>query len=473
MRPSSWKLARKEPYFQEVESMGTRLLATSSRALAVLLAGAGIGCLVQLGTVRLIGAESFGIFAYAIAWTTVLGYIATLGFHVSLLRLLPAYQVGEDWARAKAVLRFATGVTVIAGVVLALAAAGAALVVHGPEGELGRTLLIGAAVVPLLALRLVGSAAVRAFGGVIASMLPERILRDSLAFGFLGLAVTTGLMVADAFTAMLGMLGAALITLWYLKRVLAARRPAELASALHVYSPRDWLLPAVPLTAIMLADTLMSRAGPLVIGTRGETIEAGIFAVAFGLAQLAALPRMSVSSLFAPTVSALYHKGDTSGLHQIIGRSAMLSLFGTVAVAVPLILGAPILLPWFGPEFVRAEPILLVLVIGQLAAGAAGPQQHLLTMTGHERQGAALMVAAAAGNVIGATVLYASFGMMGVAVASSLSVVAWNIGMIWFLNRRLKLRPGLAYAPGLLREAFARAFPGTGSSGDKPQEQQP
>ena len=95
-----------------------RLSATSSRALRSSSAGAGIGCLVQLGTVRLIGADSFGISAYVIAWTTVLGYIATLGFHVSLLRLLPAYQVGEDWSPAKAVLRFAIGGTVMAGIVL-------------------------------------------------------------------------------------------------------------------------------------------------------------------------------------------------------------------------------------------------------------------------------------------------------------------------------------------------------------------
>jgi O-antigen/teichoic acid export membrane protein len=200
-------------------------------------------------------------------------------------------------------------------------------------------------------------------------------------------------------------------------------------------------------------------------------MEAGIFAVAFSLAQLAALPRMSVSGLFAPTVSALYHEGDTSGLRQIVGRSALLSLLGTLAVVVPLVLGAPVLLPWFGPEFARAEPVLLVLVLGQLAAGAAGPQQHLLTMTGHERQGAALMVAAAAGNLVGAVLLYPGFGMMGVAAASSLSVVAWNIGMIWFLNRRLGLRPGLAYAPGILRGVLTRALPG--GRADEPRDRRP
>jgi O-antigen/teichoic acid export membrane protein len=102
----------------------------------VLVASAAIGFLVQLGTVRLIGAESFGVFAYVVAWTTVLGYIATLGFHVSLLKLLPAYQVVEDWEKASGVLRFAALGTTLSGLLLAASMAVAALAIYGPDNEL-------------------------------------------------------------------------------------------------------------------------------------------------------------------------------------------------------------------------------------------------------------------------------------------------------------------------------------------------
>ena len=443
--------------FREADLIGARLLATSSQAFFVLVAGAGIGFAVQLGTVRLIGAESFGIFAYVIAWTTVLGYISTLGFHVSLLRLLPTYQVGQDWSKAGGVVRFAFSGAVISGTAIAVVAAGAVLQVYGAGSELGRALLIGAAVVPLLALRLVGAAAVRAFGGIIASMLPERILRDSLALAFLAVAALGFSATPDAVTATGAVFAAGLVTLWFVRGFLFARRPSELVTASRSYLPRDWLRPALPLTVIMLADTLMSRAGVLVLGARGETADVGIFAVAFSLALLAALPRLSVSALFAPTVSTLHARGDATGLQDLLGRSAGLSLLGTLGVALPLILGAPYLLPLFGPEFTAAAPVLDVLIIGQIVAAAAGPQQHLLTMTGHERQGAALMVTAAAGNVVGAALLCIPFGMMGVAAASCLSMVAWNVAMMWFVGRRLGLRPGLARSPDLLGRTFGSA----------------
>ncbi|PRY25202.1 O-antigen/teichoic acid export membrane protein [Aliiruegeria haliotis] len=435
--------------------LGKRLFASSSMAFLVLVSGAGIGLVAQLGTVRLIGAESFGLYAYVIAWTTVLGYISTFGFHVSLLRLLPTYQVESDWSKAGGVLRFAVSGTALAGTAVAALAAATAYAVHGTDSELGRALLIGAAAVPLLGLRLVSAAAVRAYGGIIPAMLPERILRDTLAFLFLAFAVLTGLATPNAVTAMSAALLSAVLLLWILRRFLVARVPRDITDAPRSYAPRTWLQPAVWLTLIMLADTLMSRAGILVLGSRGLPTEVAIFTVATSLSLIAALPRLSISTLFAPTVSALYARKDMDGLQSLVARSALLSLGGTLAVALPLILGAPIILPWFGETFLAARPVLTILILGQLAAAAAGPQQHLLTMTGRERVGSKLMIAAAISNVICAAIFYGPFGVIGVAVAAALSMIGWNVGMMWFLRRNLGLRPGLACAPTLLKDAWS------------------
>lgn len=442
----------------ELELAGIRLLTTSSYAFLVLVAGAALSFGIQLGTVRLIGAESFGIFAYVIAWVTMLAYISTLGLSTSLLRLLPTYRVQGDWARAHGVMRFAFWGGTLAGIAVAsLAIAAERFVLHA-QGELAHAMLIGAIVVPLMTLRLIGASALRAFGAIIVSMLPERILRDSIAFLILAVLVLGGLAPPNAVTAMAATFATAIITVMFIQRLLISRKPTELASASPYYAIRDWLRPAVSLTLIMLADTIMSRAGILIIGLRHDTLGAGIFAVAFSLAQLVALPRMALSALFAPTVSELYARADMVALQRLMARSAALSLASTLVVALPLIAGAPILLRWFGPQFATAGPVLIVLVLGQLAAAAAGPQQHLFTMTGHERQGAALMAASAAAALLGAALLIIQFGMMGVAVATTLSLIGWNIGMAVFLSRRLQLRPGLVYGGNLVIKTSTATF---------------
>ena len=421
----------------------SRLLPTSAGVFAVLFTGAGIGCLAQIGTARLIGAESFGSYAYVLAWTVMLAYFATLGFNVSLLRLVPALKARQDWAGIRGILRFAVGSGTAAGLLFAALTAVVVLTFGGDDAELKATFLIGLLCVPLTSLRLIQSAAVRAFGGIIRSMIPERVVRDSLALLALALAIWAGIGSADAVTAMAALLLSTLVTVWMIARYLRRLSPALLVETLPRYEFREWSRPALPLTIIMLADTVMSRAGILALGARGEMIDAGIFSVAFSLALLAALPRMAVAALFAPTVSELHARNDSIGLQNLSARSALISLFGTALIAIPLIAGASTLLSFFGPEFVRGHGVVVILTAAQLMAAAAGPQQHLITMTGFEREGAALIVSAAALNLVGAALLSVPFGMTGAALATAAGIVCWNIAMAIFIQRRLGLAPGL------------------------------
>src|SRR5438477_322697 len=46
--------------------------------------------------------------------------------------------------------------------------------------ELAVTFLLGLAAVPFLALHLIGASLVRAFGGIVAALAPERIVRDGV-----------------------------------------------------------------------------------------------------------------------------------------------------------------------------------------------------------------------------------------------------------------------------------------------------
>jgi O-antigen/teichoic acid export membrane protein len=150
--------------------------------------------------------------------------------------------------------------------------------------------------------------------------------------------------------------------------------------------------------------------------------------------------------MFAPTVSDLYARGDFEALQDLIAKSACLSLAGTLALALPLAVVAPFVLSLFGSEFTVAAPVVVILVAGQLFAAAAGPQQHLVTMTGHEWAGAAMMGAFACINLVGSFLAVGPFGMVGAAAVSAGSVIAWNIAMGWFVFKKLGIRPGLVAA---------------------------
>ena len=423
---------------------GQPFAGASIAALAVFAAGAGLAYLTQLVTARIIGPDSFGVYAYVLAWVTLLAYLSTLGFHVSLLRFVPAYRAKQEWPLVRGVIQYSQRRAAGTGISIVLIGVCVIFALHGSiRPELADTFLLGIAAVPFIALHLIGASAVRAFGGIVAALAPERIVRDSLSLAIIATALWSNLFRLDATLAMAAMLVSSLATLALVRISLRKLRPAELDHERPVYAANDWFRPTLPLTIIMVADNLMSRSGVILLGLSGNTRHAGIFFVAFSMALLTALPRMAVATVFAPTVSDLFARNDRAGLQALTAKAACLSLLGTVCAALPLLLLTPTLLGWFGPDFVAGAPIVTILVLGQLFAAAAGPQQHLITMTAHEGAGATIFAVCAASNFVASMLMINWLGMTGAALATTGALIAWNIAMAIFIYRRLQLLPGL------------------------------
>src|SRR5690348_3040080 len=150
-------------------------------ALAVYVVGAGLTCAAQLVTARIIGPDSYGVYAYVLAWITLLAYLSTLGFHVSLLRFVPAYQVREEWALVRGVIQYSQRGAAGTAISIALIGVCGIAALHGSlRPELALTFLLGIAAVPFLTLHFISASVVRAFGGIIAALAPERVVRDGL-----------------------------------------------------------------------------------------------------------------------------------------------------------------------------------------------------------------------------------------------------------------------------------------------------
>ena len=76
---------------QSEPELARRLLSASLWSFVIYVGGAGLTFLAQLVIARKIGAPSYGIYSYVMAWTTLLSYMAALGFNIALLRFLAAY----------------------------------------------------------------------------------------------------------------------------------------------------------------------------------------------------------------------------------------------------------------------------------------------------------------------------------------------------------------------------------------------
>lgn len=421
-----------------------RVVVGGAAAFSIYVASAGVTACAQLLIARIVGAHTYGVYAYVIAWITILAYFCALGFDIALLRFVSAYQTVGASSLARGIIQYAERRSLAAGLLVAFIGAGIIHIWPGSfSAELRNTFLVGFVLVPILALLWIRCSIVRAFGGVVPALIPDRVVRDGLlvilivvAGLFFGSHIgPQGIMMATVAGAVVGLLLASQ----------AVRRlcPNAVRTAEPQYAPASWRQTAVPFMIIAGAEALLNRAGVVLLGWFGETRDAGIYSLVFNIAFLVALPRTAINTLFAPTISSLFTKNDRATLQVLVTKAALWTLSTSVAIALGLAIMAEPLLSWFGKDFVAGAPALRILLLGQVTAAAFGSLLLIMTMTEHERGAAVLLILSAAINILASVAFIYWLGLTGAAIASAAALIIWHIAMAFFIFRYLRLLPGV------------------------------
>jgi O-antigen/teichoic acid export membrane protein len=105
------------------------------------------------------------------------------------------------------------------------------------------------------------------------------------------------------------------------------------------------------------------------------------------------------------------------------------------------ILAGRFLLGLFGPAYVSAYPVLLLLMGAQLVIALSGMLAgYLLTMTRHQDAAAWMIGGAALLNLILTLILTPRFGIIGTASATLLAALARSAALSVYIKRKMGLR---------------------------------
>jgi len=414
-------------------------------AFVIHVAAAGTTYCSQLLIARMIGVDRFGVYAYVTAVMVVLAYFAALGFDVALLRFIPAYEAQRRWGLLKGVISYAQRRVSAVGIAVTLIGISIVLFRRAEMSpELRNAFLVGLLLVPVWSLLWIRCSVIRAFGEVVWSIAPDRLVREGMVIGLIALATLgAGLQIqpAEIIAAALFSSGIGLaLTSLALHRL----RPAATDTAEPRYDAATWRAVALPLLVIGATEALMNRTGVLILGWFGDTKSAGIYSLAFNIGLVVALPRTGFNTLFAPAISSLFARSERATLQHLVASAASWTFFAAAGIALVLAVMAEPLLAWFGPGLADGVTALRVLLLAQTLSAGAGSQMYVMTMTGHERSAAALLALSAFINAVASMALIPFFGLDGAAIATSASLIIWNTAMALFLWRRLGLLPGIA-----------------------------
>jgi O-antigen/teichoic acid export membrane protein len=183
--------------------------------------------------------------------------------------------------------------------------------------------------------------------------------------------------------------------------------------------------------------------------------EVGYYDIAAKLATLTTFVLSSINSITGPKFSQLFHTNKLEDLFRLAERSARLIFWTTTPILLGLLLlSRPILVRFLGSEYATAYPPLVLLVLGQFVNSASGATALFMNMTGNQKTFRNIIAAAAVMN-IGLNLLFIPhFGIVGAAIAATISISFWNIATLLYMKSRYGRTTG--YFPAISFQADKR-----------------
>ena len=208
------------------------------------------------------------------------------------------------------------------------------------------------------------------------------------------------------------------------KSILSVSLPLMLAQAVHFIM--SW-------TDKLMLGILDSP--DVVAGLSSNSAQIGVYHTAFKLSMFATIGLMAVKSIASPKFAELYKKNDIKALEKVTQQSTKLIFWTTLPLVVIFMLCSDFLMGLFGEEFKVGVFAFIVLSFGRVVVSFSGAAGNLLQMCGRQ---VIFMNVAIIGSIINIILnfsLIPIYGINGSAIATMVSIVVFNLLLVYFVKR--------------------------------------
>lgn len=416
--------------------LGRPLVVGSISSIATHGAGLSLQFLLYLLLARSLGADGLGAYAYAISWTRLLVFPATLGLGPVVARETTIAVTEQAWSRLRGLLTWSRRTTWWSSLAVA-AAMLLGVVVAQPhlDASLHVPLLLACPVLVLSARTWIERAALQGMNRVVQAQFADIIIKPAVLLSLVALwalwrpptpSIAVLLTVAAA--------GAGFV--W--SRTLFERAiPHDARRSEPTHQTRQWIRAAVPMVFVNAAAVLLYESSVVMLGALTDAKSVGVYSIASRLALLPGFVLTAANMAFQPIISKLYATRDFDQLQRLAVHQARLMSLVTAPAFVLLWWAAGPLLRLFGDEFASGAGPLWVLTLGMLVHVATGAVGIILMATRNERDLAACWLLAAI-STIGLNLAWIpTHGALGAAAGTAVGTVVMNLAALVVVRRRL------------------------------------
>jgi O-antigen/teichoic acid export membrane protein len=406
---------------------------------------------------RMLGADGFGGYSYALSWVMLLSVIARMGQDSTVVRYTARYVSRDDWPHLKGLVWFSIIVITLASLLCMLT--GALLIpviIDEDKAELAALVGLALFLIPLQSLMAPFNTALSGLRLVLLSQMPNLFIRPLL---FLIFIIAAYYFFGESLTAVNAIIlsgMAILIGLLVSIGNFASHIPFQFSAIKASMDTRVWLKGVLPLLFISGMHVINSNADILMLGTLRDAASAGIYKAASSFAAFIDLIFIITIAGLNPVIAHLHDSGSSKRLQAGLTKAVRISFVLALFAALPLLLFSDSFLSLFGKEFIASNRALDILIYGHLFNISCGYLGPILIMTGAEKWAAFGMVVGAITNVILNYLFIPIWGVEGASLATSLSMVVWNVLLVVIVIRKVKIDPtilGILYRPKTLADS--------------------
>jgi len=365
-----------------------------------------------------------------------------------LIREVARYHYASQWGLLRGILQRANqAVFILSLVVFLVVAIGVSLLADNCSSTQFTTFGWSLLLLPLVALNRLREAALQGLRKVVVAQMPEKLLQPAILLVLVVSASQVGGLTPPL--AMAFYCVAATASFFVGTMLLFRALPEEVRSSNPCYDDPAWFSSVLPLSLLGGLQIINSQTDIFMLGLLATKEEVGFYRVAFSGAALVIFVLLAVNSVLAPYIARSYRAGDMLQLQRMVTMCGRLSLVAAFFVlSLFILLGRPIISVVYGVDFNDAYIPLVVLCIGQLFNASLGSSSLLLNMTGYERETLKCSLISAILNVTLNITLIPAFGVIGAAIATTVTLIIWRLT----LSRMVKIRLDIECSPIILHQ---------------------
>ena len=389
---------------------------------------------------RLLGAELLGLYSLSLTIVSVVGILSSLGLSAGMSRYIPIAISKKDEARLWGTIQVGVALPFITSLALAIGMFALARplcyqVFERPD--MVPVLRLACLVIPLLSLMSVLEGIVQGFKRM-EYIVYETVSLNLSKLVLSALLIWVGLSVMGAMIGHIVTYAMALTMLFYfVHRLFPLTRPLHTAKR----NIGEILRFTLPLYLSRVLRRFSGSIETLVLGFIGVMSGVGIYTTVMSLSSIGKMFHTALQKITVPMISDLHSRGKLDQLARVYQTTTKWGMMFNLPIFLVIAIFAGPLLTIFGSDFVTGATSLIILAFATLFNASTGVCGSVITMTGHSKLTFVNSIVYLIINIALDLFFIPRWGIVGAAMAVTLSSVAINILRVIQVFALLRLWP--------------------------------